>query len=441
MKIGARQVATSSIVLLIENMVRLTAVAAVSFWIARQLGPEQFGILNAASALVAILMTVATMGLDTPVILRLTQTQQAGDVLIATLALRTISGLMVFALAVVLAYVLENDDPVALSVTLVVSLSILLSPVNIFDYWFKAKTLPVRPAAARITGTLLAATAKVACLLFGFGVMALAWTVSLEALLTGIGLVLAYLSMSPGAGVHRRAVDHQLIVALMRESWPYLLSTSAIIIYMKIDVVMLGYLSTNIETGVYSLAQKLSEVIYMVPVVLVDSAYPVLARRFLDANQTTDSQHGQMLFDLAVGGSLVVTLLALILAGPVINAVFGVGYERSVSIFYIHAWSCVAIAMNTARHRWLAAVGLQRYAPTVTVIGLVINVMMNLVLIPLFGAVGAAIATVISYFLSGYFSSFLFPALREIGQMQTRALWPWARLYFSYKSGEPNDSR
>ncbi|MDD5332957.1 MAG: flippase [Rhodoferax sp.] len=438
MKVGAREVASSSVVLLAENLVRLTAVAAVSFWIARQLGPEQFGILNAASALVAILMTVATMGLDTPVILRLTQTQQAGEVLGAALVLRTVFGLMVFALAVVLAYVLENDDPVALSVTLVVSLSILLSPVNIFDYWFKAKTLPVRPAAARITGTLLAAIAKVACLLLGFGVMALAWTVSLEALVTSIGLVLAYLSVSP---VHRRAVDRQLIVALVRESWPYLLSTTAIIIYMKIDVVMLGYLSTNIETGIYSLAQKLSEVIYMVPVVLVDSAYPVLARRFLDANQTTDSQHGQMLFDLAVGGSLVVTLLALILAGPVINAVFGAGYERSVNIFYIHAWSCVAIAMNTARHRWLAAVGLQRYAPTVTVIGLVINVMMNLVLIPFFGAIGAAIATVISYFLSGYFSSFLFPALREIGQMQTRALWPWARLYFSYKSGEPNDSR
>ena len=112
-----------------------------------------------------------------------------------------------------------------------------------------------------------------------------------------------------------------------------------------------------------------------------------------------------------------------------ISVVFGTEYLPSVHIFYFHAWSCVAIAMNAARLRWLATIGMQRYAPVVTVIGLVINVAMNLVLIPTMGAKGAAIATVVSYFISGYFSSFLIPALRGIGYMQSRALWPWVRLY------------
>jgi O-antigen/teichoic acid export membrane protein len=166
----------------------------------------------------------------------------------------------------------------------------------------------------------------------------------------------------------------------------------------------------------------------MVPVVLIDSAYPALAKRFLDSEKM-DIQHGQMLFDLAIGSSLIVTLIALLLAEPVITAVFGLGYDRSVNIFYLHAWSCVAIAMNTTRHRWLATVGLQRYVPVVTMIGLVVNVAMNLVLIPSLGAMGAAIATVVSYFLSAYLSSFMFPQLRETGRMQTYALWPWLRLY------------
>lgn len=430
MTVGAHQVAASSVLLLAENIVRLTAVAAVSFWIARQLGPDQFGILNFASALVAILLSIATMGLDTPVILRLTQTQQPGAVVTAVLVLRALAGLLMFAVAVLLAFLLKHDDPVALSVTLIVSLSILLSTFSVFDYWFKAKTLPTLPAMARITGTMLAAGAKVACLILGFGVIELAWTVVLEALLTSIGLILAYLSVTRALGVHRWSISRQLIFALVRESWPYLLSVAAIVVYMKIDIVMLGYLSNNTETGIYSLAQKLSEVLYIIPVVLIESAYPALARRFLDSDKV-DSQHGQMLFDLAVGGSLLATLLALLLAEPVINAVFGPGYERSVDIFYLHAWSCVAIAMNTARHRWLAAVGLQRFAPTVTIIGLVINVAMNLVLIPAMGAVGAAIATVVSYFISGYLSSFFLPSLREIGRMQTYALWPWHRLYLS----------
>jgi O-antigen/teichoic acid export membrane protein len=201
-----------------------------------------------------------------------------------------------------------------------------------------------------------------------------------------------------------------------------------VVLYMKVDVVLLGYLSTNAETGTYSLAQKLSEVLYMVPAVLVDSAYPALTRRFLAAAAGT-SQHGQMLFDIAVGGSIVATLVALAFAGPAIGAVFGSDYTRSVGIFYLHAWSCVAIAMNAARHRWLATLDLQRYAPLVTFVGLGINVAMNLLLIPSLGALGAAISTVVAYFVSGYLTSFWFAPLRPIGAMQTRALWPWGRLY------------
>jgi len=429
MTVGARQVAASSVLLLVENIVRLMAVAAVSFWIARQLGPDQFGILNFASALMAILVLVAAMGLDTPVILRLTQTQQPGEVVGAVLLLRAMAGLLVFAFAVALAFLLKRDDPLALSVTLIVSLSILLSSFNVFDYWFKARTLPSRPALARVTGTLIAAGAKVVCLLLGFGVVALAWTVALEALVTSIGLILAYLSATRGPAHQRWSINYQLIVALARESWPYMLSAAAQITYMKIDVVMLGYLSSNAETGIYSLAQKLSEVLYIVPVVLIESAYPTLTKQFFDSKQTRDSLQGQMLFDLAVGGSLLATLVALVLAGPMISLVFGSGYDRSISIFYLHAWSCIAIGMTAARHRWLATIGLQRYAPTVTIIGLVINVAMNLLLIPAHGAMGAAIATVVSYFISGYLSSFFLPALRDIGRMQTRALWPWGRLY------------
>jgi len=430
MTVGARQVATSSVLLLIENIVRLIAVAAVSFWIARQLGPGQFGILNFASALVAILLAIASMGLDTPVILRLTQTSQPGAVIGAVLLLRAVSGLLVFAIAIVLAFVLRPEDPVALTVTVIVSLSIVLSTFNVLDYWFKANTLPARPALARIVATLLAVGAKIACLHLGLGVVALAWTVALEALLTSIGLLVAFRAATRGLGFDRWSVSRQVILTLIRESWPYMLSVAAVITYMKIDVVMLGYLSSDIETGIYSLAQKLSEVLYIIPVILIDSAYPRLARRFLDGD-TPDGRHGQMLFDLAVGGSLLATVVALLFAEPVINAVFGSGYELSVDIFFIHAWSCVAIAMNTARHCWLATTGLQRFAPIVTTFGLVANVALNFVLIPSHGAIGAAIATVVSYFATGYLASFLIPELHSIGRMQTRALWPWKRLYVS----------
>ena len=428
MKIGARQIATSSIVLLLENLIRLTAVAAVSFWIARHLGPSQFGILNFASALVAIFLSVATMGFDTPVILRLTQTERPGEVLGTVLFIRTLAGLLLLLLAVGLIFSLKQNEPTTLWVSVIVSLSIFVNAPTIFDYWFKANTSAFLPATARTLGTLLAVAAKVICIVMGLGVVALAWTITLEALLTSIGLIGVYLYATKRLTLNRLSVNQKLAKLLIVESWPYLLSAVAVVAYMKIDVVMLGYLSTNTETGIYSLAQKLSEVLYMVPIVLIDSAYPALAKRFLDSEQN-DSKHGQMLFDLAVGGSLIATIVSVLLARPVIEFVFGESYQSSIQIFYLHAWSCVAIALNSVRHRWLATVGLQRYAPIVTAFGLVINVALNLVLIPSHGAIGAALATVVSYFISGYLISYLWFPLREIGHMQTRSLWPWFRLF------------
>jgi O-antigen/teichoic acid export membrane protein len=197
---------------------------------------------------------------------------------------------------------------------------------------------------------------------------------------------------------------------------------------MKIDVVMLAYISGNTETGIYSLAQKLSEIIYVVPMILIDSAFPALVRRHIQSDGTDDS-HGQMMFDLAVGGALLAVLLSVLLVKPAVHLLFGAAYQPSIAIFRVHAWSCVAIALNQARLRWLAAIGLQRYAPMVTLVGVVANIVLNLLMIPSMGGLGAAIATVVSYFLSGYVTSLCFKELQGIGRMQTKAFWPWPRLY------------
>jgi PST family polysaccharide transporter len=406
----------------------MAAVAVASFWIARALGPAQFGMLNFASAFMAIMLAVADMGMDVPVVLRLTSTPNPGALMGTVLTIRVGASVLAFLLAVALAFGLKHDDRTALTTTLIVSLCILAYSANALDLWFKAHTSARAPALARTVATLLAVCAKVVCLVLGLGVIALSWTSVLEAILAAIGLWWAFRGSIAGSAHAALSFDAALLHRLVRESGPYFFSSVAVLLYMKVDVVLLGYLSTNTQTGVYSLAQKLSEVIYVVPVVLIASAYPTLARRFLDGG--AGGLHAeQMLFDLAVGGAIAAVLASVALARPLIQGIFGPAYESAIHIFYLHSLSCIAIAMNEARHRWLAAVSLQRYAPSVTAIGLLINVAMNLALIPRLGARGAAIATVVSYFASGYLASFLFKPLRPFGYTQTRALWPWGRLY------------
>jgi PST family polysaccharide transporter len=427
--ISARRVAASSAVLLVESVLRLGLTALVSFWIARALGPAQFGILNFASALMVIFLAFGSLGMEVPVVLRLAQGQRPGAVLATVLALRLAASLLACAAAVAAALLLKHDDPQALAVTLVVALAILGYAPSVFDLWFKARVQAAAPAVMRLATTLLASAAKLACLALDGGVVALAWTVVLEAVLGSLLLWLAWrhaTAASPAHGPMRPEAG--LARELVRDSSPYLGSNLAGLVAARIDVVLLGYLASHAQTGVYSVVQKLSEVACVVPIVLVDSAYPALARRLSGAGPG-DAAQGQLLFDLAAAAALLAALAGACLAGPLIGAVFGDAYAAAVPLLHWHVWTCVAVALGAARHRWLATQGLQRYAPAVTLAGAVISVALNLAMIPRWGAAGAVAAALITQFTSGWLTSFLIRDLRAIGAMQARALWPWARLW------------
>jgi PST family polysaccharide transporter len=424
----ARRVALSSATLMAESVLRLGLTAAVSFWIARSLGPAQFGLLNFASALMAIFLGVSALGLEIPLVLRLAQGQPAGPLLAAALVLRAGAALGALGCCAALAFALHADDPQALAVTLIVALALLGYVPSVFDCWFKARVEAVAPSVVRLTATVLSLAAKLACLAWGGGVVALAWTVALEALVYGSLLGLAWWRSGARRQRRLRWPERTQLARLLRDSLPYLVSSTATVVAMKVDVVLLGALSTHAQTGVYSLVQKLSETLCILPVALIDSAYPVLSRKSIDAPPSAGAP-GQLLFDLAAACAMLASAAGVLLAGPVIGLCFGSVYDAAVPLFHLHAWTCIAIALSAARFRWMATLGLQRHAPAVTVAGAVFNLALNALLIPQFGAWGAAWAALVSAFGAGLAASFLIRDLRPLGVMQLRALWPWHRLF------------
>jgi polysaccharide transporter, PST family len=427
MPLSLRRVALSSAMLMAESVLRLGLTAAVSFWIARSLGPEQFGLLNFASALMVIFLGVSALGLEIPLISRLAQGQPSGALLGAALVLRAGAALGALACCAALGFALHADNPRALAVTLIVALALLGYVPSVFDCWFKARVEAVAPSLVRLIGTVLSLTAKLLCLSWGGGVVALAWTVAFEALLYGALLSLVWWRSGARRAVHLKWPARAQAAQLLRDSWPYLVSGTATVVAMKVDVVLLGTLSSSVQTGVYSVVQKLSETLYIAPMALIESAYPALARNGT-ADAASVATQGQLLFDLAAACAFLASAAGLLLAGPLIGLVFGAAYADAVPLFQVHGWTCIAIALAAARYRWMAMLGLQRHAPAVTIAGALASVALNVMLIPRFGAWGAAWAALLSSFGAGLAASFLIRELRPLGMMQLKALWPWQRL-------------
>jgi PST family polysaccharide transporter len=214
--------------------------------------------------------------------------------------------------------------------------------------------------------------------------------------------------------------------------WPLALSSVAIGLYQRIDVVMLGELAGATETGLYNAAARLSDAGTFVGVAIATSAAPGL----IHMHATNDPRYGAslvrfatILFYLGVSGALFVTLIN----EPLIRLLYGPKFAGSAAILQIHIWSAPFIFLGHLVMRWLIVERLMHFEITRTIVAALINISLNFVLIPLYGGIGAALATIASNLVSGYLVCFLFPSTRSAAMFITQGMvfpltWSLARV-------------
>jgi PST family polysaccharide transporter len=216
--------------------------------------------------------------------------------------------------------------------------------------------------------------------------------------------------------------------ALLRESWPLLFASIAVLINMRIDQVMLGemagdQIASDRAVGLYTAAVRLSEIWYFVPTVLAASAFPALiAVHGKDA--AAEAWQWRRLYTLMLWLAIAAGAGTIVLAGPVINLLFGADYAEAAPILIVHIWSGVAVCVGTVWSKWILLEGRLRLTLYVQLLSAVLNIGFNLWLIPQMGALGAAIATLLSSTLSVVVSVFMHRPSVVLGHLAA-ALKPW----------------
>jgi O-antigen/teichoic acid export membrane protein len=408
-----------------DNFGRLALNVGLSILIARHLGPEEFGVLNYATVIVALFLVVGSLGGDELAIVEMVRRpESAARVLGSILGLRCAASLVAAAAFAGVVWLVESDAAIA-RVLMAAGVVILTTAPACFHLPFQAK-LNQRPVAvSRFGATFGVSLFRAGLLAAGAGTLAFAFSSALE----GFGLSVLLWLFWRSSELRSDGVQWDAAVArdLLRRSLPVFLSVAAVVIYMKVNVVVLRHLASTTAAGVFSVAQKLSEVCYIVPVALAEAAFPVLVKATGSAE--AGSRPVQLFCDAVVFAAYAVVAGALLLGGPAIRLLFGAAYDSSIGVFELHVWSSIPIALQVVRFRYLVSKGEQWRETPVALIGGALNVAFNLWWIPSYGAAGAAVATLVSYAFIGYLSSWLFPALRPIGRIQTRALFPFVRLW------------
>jgi O-antigen/teichoic acid export membrane protein len=406
--------------MLSEKIVRICLVLLVMVWLARYLGPQEFGKLNFALSFVALFGIFSTLGLDKLLVKELLQKPDENFLIMGSaLTLRIIGGLILVLVSIWIAHLIRPDDKVFKILVLILSSAHILNSFEVIKYWFESNVQAKYSAIIDLIVVITGSIARVILIMNGASLITFGWVVLFESMVLCFGLLviyqLKYNSLSKWKSSFRK------ILSLLKSTLPLILAGAAFILFTRIDQVMLGEISGDSSVGLYAAAVRLSEGWMFVPALIATSLFPAL----LDArskNYELYLMRIQHLLNLMVFFSVIVSILFTFISSPLINFIYGPNYSQTSVILSIHIWGMVFNTISIVSFRYFLVEGMQIFSFYRALAGLIINIGLNLWLIPLYGAVGAAIATVIAQIIAAYLLNYASPKSREMFNMQTKAL-------------------
>lgn len=380
--------------LLFDKLLRMGVGLLLAVWIARHFGPEQFGLFNFAWAFVTMFGVLAGLGLQSIVVRDIVRDPACKEETLGTTAvLQFLGGLLAYGCVMSTIFWLRPEDTPAKLLVAILGSIMLFRFSDVAIYWFESQVLSKYIVWVQNSCFLVFAAIKVTLILSNASLLAFAWAIATEALVVAL-LIFLMLGLR---GPKLQQLNFSLLRAqtLLADSWPLLLSGVAVALYMKIDQIMLGQMLGDDAVGIYSAAVRISEVWYFIPMMIVASIFPSI----LEAKKRDEDQYKQRLqhlYNLMVWLSVVVALPMTFLSTTIVVTLFGSAYAESGPILAIHIWTSVFVFLGVASSQWFVAENRQILSFQRTILGAFINIVFNYILIPKFGVLGAAYATVLA---------------------------------------------
>lgn len=383
--------------LLFEQILRVVSGLLVGFWIARFLGPEQFGVFSYVVAFIAIFTGIAKVGLDSILVRELVDSPNSTSLLMGTALWLKIFGAVLAIAVIVLCIPLSTNDEATNFLIIIAALGLIFQALEVVDFYFQSKIQVKVVSLIRCTGLLLSASVKIYLILMNADLFWFVATITFDSFF----LAICYFFISKSYRLQSFALKFDLTVAnhLLREAWPLLLSTVVVGIYMRIDQVMIKEMLGDYDVGIYSAAVRISEGFYFIPMLITSSLFPAI----LNARSVSKSLYLsriQRLYVLMTWMAIIIGLVVTFVGEALINLTFGEDYLDASAVLLVHVWAAIFVFIGVSFDKCLIAEGLSKIAFTRALSGVFVNVALNLILIPDHGILGAAFATLAAQFFA-----------------------------------------
>lgn len=401
-----------------DKVLKLVIGLVVGIWVARYLGPTQWGKLNYVSAFITILMTVAKLGMDGFLTKEILQHPDLKNETLGTSFFIRVMLLPFLLLFVAGYFYVEHLEPEYYWLFAFLSLNVVIVPLDLIDLEFQSRLQSKYTIISKNIAYVLGAIVRMYLIISQKPILWFAAAMGLEAALSYIFLLVVY---QRNNNIFNWRFSKSMAVNLLKEGWPFILASLAVILYVRLDQIMIANMVGEEELGLFSSAIKISDVFVFLPMAISGSFLPSLVNA-KKISKEAFIQKIQFLVNWMMRISLALAIVTTLFSNQIIQVLFGSEFAAAGSILSVHIWALVPMFLGVATTQYLVVENLQRFSLYRTLLGLVANILLNIFLIPKYGALGAAIATTISQSVAAIFSGLLFRSTRILFRMQARSL-------------------
>ena len=404
-----------------EKILRLFTGFFVGLWLARYLGPQNYGNFNYLLAWLGMFNAIAWLGVGETIMRDMVRDRSdEGRILGSALLIRLTGSLLAVAAALLAAHFVAgfSDEQLLLLAVLCIGVPFAEIPAGVW-MWFASHTNIGPAVIGKNLSLILGALLKVLVIITGAGLIALTSVVALESVMLALALFAAYLLH--GQRFSRWRIDPRHALQMLRDGLPIILSALVVSLNARVDQLVLGQLGSMADVGVYAAALRFSEIWWVVSPVIVQT----LAARYIYPAELSPDEIRRNVARICAGMALLalVPCLSLTIVGPaLIDWVLGTQYHGAGTVLLIHIWIALLIFIDAPVNQYLLSTGRQHVLIGKSALLLVANLGGALALVPLLGPAGAALATLCAQFCAVLLLPLLHPGLRDIQAIYRQAI-------------------
>lgn len=404
--------------ILLAKITSLALKFITTIWVANYLGSYQYGIIAYSVSFVTLISSIGGLGLDGIVVKELKLNEKIYSILGTSFILKFIGYFFAFILIIIISINFDSIDADTSLITIIVGISILFQASEVVDYWFNSKVLAKKNSVPEIISTISSGFLK----LFFIGLkMSLIWFAFIYIIEKILRALFRIRNLSKEISISKLRFHQNKAKFLLSESKYVFIGSILAIIYLKVDQIMIKWLLGNSYVGKYALAASISEAFYLVPSAIILTLFPAIVTAHKKSTKDFNEKIQSLLNKLVLGSLVLIGFIYSI--SPILKKFLSSEYQESIQVLQIHIWACLFIFMRLLYSKWIIIERKYLLSLISQGSGAISNVLLNLLLIPRFGIQGAAVSTVISYGISGYFSLMIHQDSRKFFIMMSKSLF------------------